>query len=73
MTDLQKKGLYADILGALHGKVQDIYADFSNALELKDFDNPIDYAQPEISATEGLARAMTETMIWNKEKEDELT
>ena len=68
MTDLQKKALYADVLGALHSKVQDIYADFANALGLKDFDNPIDYAQPEISGTEGLARAMAETLIWNKEK-----
>ena len=69
MTELQKKSLYADILGSLHSKVNDIYIDFANAMEIADFDNPIDYAQPEISATEKLAKAITETLIWNKENE----
>lgn len=69
MTELQKKSLYADVLGMLHNKVQDIYTDLANAMEIKNFENPIDYAQPEITATEMLARAITETLIWNKERE----
>lgn len=69
MTELQKKGLYSDVLGALKSIVNDIYTDFANAMEIADFENPIDYAQPEISATEKLAKAITETLIWNKERE----
>lgn len=72
MTDKQKKEIIAKVYDILENKIQDIYIELQNNLGIKYGDNPIDYAMPEIVATKNLAKAISETLIWQKEQEEKM-
>ena len=71
MTDKQKKEINAKVYDILENKIQDIYIELQNSLGIKYGDNPIDYAMPEIVATKNLANVISETLIWQKEQEEQ--
>ena len=71
MTDKQKKEINAKVYDILENKIKDIYIELHNNLGIKYGDNPIDYAMQEIVATKNLTNVISETLIWQKEQEEQ--
>lgn len=67
MTTQQINGLKADVLGVLKDRVEDIFIDFQNAMEIKSGDiSPLDALELE-KRESSLATMIADILVYQKE------
>lgn len=67
MTTQQINGLKADVLGVIKNRVEDIFIDFQNAMEIKSGDiSPLDALELE-KRERSLATMITDILVYQKE------
>lgn len=67
MTTQQINGLKADVLGVIENRVEDIFIDFQNAMEIKSGDiSPLDALELE-KRERSLATMIADILVYQKE------